>query len=161
LICDLQIEYSLLSRRIEDDILPTCRELGIAVTAYGVLSRGLISADLTAPPAQSGDFRAHAPRFQGENFAANRRLVDALASIASAKGVSVAQLAFAWVLARGDDIIPLVGTKRRDRLTDSLGAVDVELSTDDLDAIEAAVPRDAAAGARYPEAGMASLDSER
>jgi aryl-alcohol dehydrogenase-like predicted oxidoreductase len=160
-ICDLQIEYSLLSRRIEDDILPTCRELGIAVTAYGVLSRGLISADLTAPPAQPGDFRAHAPRFQGENFTANRRLVDALAAIASAKGVSVAQLAFAWVLARGDDIIPLVGTKRRDRLTDSLGAVEVELSTDDLDAIEAAVPRDAAAGARYPEAGMASLDSER
>jgi aryl-alcohol dehydrogenase-like predicted oxidoreductase len=160
-ICDLQIEYSLLSRGIEGDILPTCRELGIAVTAYGVLSRGLISADLTAPPTGAGDFRAHAPRFQGQNFAANRHLVDALTVIASTKDVSVARLAFAWVLSRGDDIIPLVGTKRRDRLADSLGAVDVELDENDLAAIEAAVPHDAAAGDRYPEAAMAILDSER
>src|SRR5205823_5872669 len=136
-ICDLQIEYSLLSRGIEDDILPTCRELGIAVTAYGVLSRGLISADLTAPPTQPDDFRARAPRFQGENFARNRQLVDALSAIAAAKDLSAAQLAFAWVLARGEDIIPLIGTKRRDRLADALGAVDVELSADDLTAIEA------------------------
>ena len=160
-ICDLQIEYSLLSRGIEDDILPTCRELGIAVTAYGVLSRGLISDDLTASPTDASDFRAHAPRFQGDNFVANRHLVDALTVIASTKAVPVARLAFAWVLARGDDIVPLVGTKRRDRLTDSLAAVDVELDEDDLAAIEAAVPRDAATGARYPEAAMASLDSER
>jgi aryl-alcohol dehydrogenase-like predicted oxidoreductase len=160
-ICDLQMEYSLLTRSIEDDILPTCRELGIGVTAYGVLSRGLISADLTAPPTEASDFRAHAPRFQGENFAANRRLVDAFAVIASAKGVSVARLAFAWVLSRGDDIVPLAGTKRRDRLADALAAIDVELGVEDLAAIEAAVPRDAAAGARYPEAGIAALDSER
>jgi aryl-alcohol dehydrogenase-like predicted oxidoreductase len=158
-ICDLQIEYSILSRSIEDDILPTCRELGIAVTAYGVLSRGLISAHLTAAP--SGDYRAQSPRFQGENFATNRRLVDALAEIAAVKGISVPQLAFAWVLARGDDLVPLVGTKRRDRLADSLGALDVELTAGDLAAIEAAVPPDAAAGARYAEAQMAVLDSER
>ncbi len=160
-ICDLQIEYSILSRGIEDDILPTCRELGIAVTAYGVLSRGLISADLTAAPSDAADLRAHSPRFQGENFAANRRLVDALAAIASAKGVSVPQLAFAWVLAQGDDLVPLVGTKRRDRLTDSLGALDVELTAADLAAVEDAVPREAAAGARYADAQMAMLDSER
>jgi aryl-alcohol dehydrogenase-like predicted oxidoreductase len=160
-ICDLQIEYSLLSRRIEDDILPTCRELGIAVTAYGVLSRGLISDELTTPPTDGRDFRAHAPRFQGDNFAANRQLVEALSMIASSKGVSVARLAFAWVLSRGDDIVPLVGTKRRDRLTDALAAVEVELDDDELAAIEAAVPRDAATGARYPEAAMADLDSER
>jgi aryl-alcohol dehydrogenase-like predicted oxidoreductase len=160
-ICDLQIEYSLLSRGIEDDILPTCRELGIAVTAYGVLSRGLISGDLTAPPTDASDFRAHAPRFQGDNFVANRHLVDALTVIALTKGVPVARLAFAWVLSRGDDVVPLVGTKRRDRLTDSIAAVDVELDDDDLAAIETAVPRDAATGARYPEAAMASLDSER
>jgi len=158
-ICDLQIEYSILSRGIEDDILPTCRELGIAITAYGVLSRGLISADLTSPP--RNDYRAHSPRFQGENFAANRRLVEALTAVASAKGVSVTQLAFAWVLAQGDDLVPLVGTKRRDRLTDSLGALDVELTAAELAAIEDAVPRDAAAGARYAEAQMAVLDSER
>jgi aryl-alcohol dehydrogenase-like predicted oxidoreductase len=160
-ICDLQIEYSILSRGIEDTILPTCRELGIAVTAYGVLSRGLISADLTAAPSGGADFRAHSPRFQGENFAANRRLVDALAAIASAKGASVAQLAFAWVLAQGDDLVPLVGTKRRDRLADSLGALDVELTPADLAAIDDAVPRGAAAGARYADAQMAVLDSER
>ena len=160
-ICDLQIEYSLLSRGIEDDILATCRELGIAITAYGVLSRGLISADLTAAPTEGADFRAHSPRFQGDNFAANRRLVDALAAIAATNGISVPQLAFAWVLTQGNDIVPLVGTKRRDRLAESLAAVDVELSADDLATIDAAVPRDAVAGERYPEAGMASLDSER
>jgi aryl-alcohol dehydrogenase-like predicted oxidoreductase len=160
-IRDLQIEYSILSRGIEDDILATCRELGIAVTAYGVLSRGLISVDLTAAPSGPADLRVHSPRFQGEDFAAKRRLVDALAAIASAKGASVPQLAFAWVLAQGDDLVPLVGTKRRDRLADSLGALDVELSAADLSAIEDAVPRGVAAGARYAEAQMAVLDSER
>jgi aryl-alcohol dehydrogenase-like predicted oxidoreductase len=160
-IADVQIEYSVLSRGIEDEILPTCRELGIAVTAYGVLSRGLISADLTAAPSDAADYRIHAPRFQGENFAANRRLVDALAELAADKGATVPQLAFAWALARGTDIVPLVGTKRRDRLAESLGALDVELTPDDLAAIEAAVPRGAVAGARYAEAQMAMLDSER
>jgi aryl-alcohol dehydrogenase-like predicted oxidoreductase len=159
-IADLQIEYSLLSRGIEDEILPTCRELGIGITAYGVLSRGLISevAPETFAPT---DFRAHSPRFQGDNLAHNRHLVGALAEIAGAKGISVAQLAIAWVLTRGDDIVPLIGTRRRDRLADSLGSLDVVLSEDELDIIERAVPSGAAAGERYNAAGMASLDSER
>jgi aryl-alcohol dehydrogenase-like predicted oxidoreductase len=159
-IVDLQIEYSLISRGIEAEILPTCRELGIDITAYGVLSRGLISnsAPTTFAPT---DFRAHSPRFQGENLAHNRRLVDALARIATAKGASVAQLAIAWVLTRGEDIVPLIGTRRRDRLADSLGSLDVELTDEDLATIEQTVPADAAAGDRYPSAGMATLDSEK
>jgi aryl-alcohol dehydrogenase-like predicted oxidoreductase len=159
-ICDLQIEYSLLSRGIEDEILPTCRELGVGITGYGVLSRGLISdgvPDTFAPT----DFRAHSPRFQGENLAHNRRLVDALAELARAKGVSVAQLAIAWVLTRGEDIVPLIGTRRRDRLADSLGCLDVVLTEDELATIEQTVPSGAVAGERYNAAGMASLDSEK
>lgn len=159
-IADLQIEYSLLSRGIEDEILPTCRELGIGITAYGVLSRGLISeaAPETFAPT---DFRAHSPRFQGDNLAHNRRLVGALAEIADANGISVAQLAIAWVLTRGDDIVPLIGTRRRDRLADSLGSLDVVLSDGELNVIEQTVPSGSAAGERYNAAGMASLDSER
>ena len=163
-ICDLQIEYSLISRGIEAQILPTCRELGIGVTAYGVLSRGLISdamrtdgPDATFEPT---DFRAHSPRFQGENFAHNRSLVDALASIAANRGISVAQLAIAWVLTRGSDIVPLIGTRRRGRLADSLGALDVKLTDEELLAIEQAVPEGAAAGGRYAQAQLARLDSE-
>jgi aryl-alcohol dehydrogenase-like predicted oxidoreductase len=159
-IVDLQIEYSLISRGIEAEILPACRELGIDITAYGVLSRGLISNDAPTTFAP-GDFRAHSPRFQGENLTHNRGLVDALAGIAAAKGTSVAQLAIAWVLTRGEDVVPLIGTRRRDRLADSLGSLDVELTVDDLATIEQAVPPDAAAGDRYPAAGMRSLDSER
>jgi aryl-alcohol dehydrogenase-like predicted oxidoreductase len=156
----LQIEYSLLSRGIEDEILPTSRELGIGITAYGVLSRGLISeaAPETFAPT---DFRAHSPRFQGDNLAHNRRLVGALAEIADANGISVAQLAIAWVLTRGDDIVPLIGTRRRDRLADSLGSLDVVLSDGELNVIEQTVPSGSAAGERYNAAGMASLDSER
>src|SRR5882757_2904248 len=161
-IVDLQIEYSLISRGIEADILPTCRELGIGVTAYGILSRGLISDAMRAGATfEAGDFRAHSPRFQGENFEHNRRLVDALAEIAQAHGVSVAQLAIAWVLTRGDDIVPLIGTRRRDRLADSLGSLDVKLTDDELATIEQAVPADAAAGERYPAIGMTTLDSEK
>ena len=161
-IVDLQIEYSLISRGIEADILPTCRELGIGVTAYGILSRGLISDAMRAGATfAAGDFRAHSPRFQGENFEHNRRLVDALAEIAQARGVSVAQLAIAWVLTRGDDIVPLIGTRRRDRLADSLGSLDVKLTDDELATIEQAVPADAAAGERYPAIGMTTLDSEK
>ena len=159
-ISDLQIEYSVLERGIERDILATCRELGIAITAYGVLSRGLISAEPLVV-GEPGDYRTHTPRFQGENLAANRRLVDELAGIAETKGCTVPQLAFAWALAQGDDIIPLVGTKRRDRLADSLGAADVTLTAEDLAAIDASVPAGAAAGTRYAEAQMAMLDSER
>ncbi|MFD7013046.1 aldo/keto reductase [Streptomyces sp. NPDC059161] len=160
-ISDLQIEYSLISRGIEDEILPTARELGIGVTAYGVLSRGLISGHFS-PDRQlaAGDFRGMSPRFQGENLRHNLGLVEALRKIAEQKGVSVAQIAIAWVLSRGEDIVPLVGARRRDRLTEALGALDVDLSADDLAAIETAVPAGAAAGDRYPEAQMAHLDSE-
>jgi aryl-alcohol dehydrogenase-like predicted oxidoreductase len=159
-IVDLQIEYSLISRGIEDDILPTCRELGIGITAYGILSRGLISNSLPRT-FEAGDFRAHSPRFQGENLAHNRDLVEALGEIAQRKNISVAQLAIAWVLTRGEDIVPLIGTRRRDRLADSLRSLDVELTADELATIEQAVPADAAAGDRYAAASMAQLDSER
>ncbi|MFD9537931.1 aldo/keto reductase [Streptomyces sp. NPDC060010] len=160
-ISDLQIEYSLISRGIEEEILPTARELGIGVTAYGVLSRGLISGHFGRDRALApGDFRGMSPRFQGDNLDRNLDLVDALRKVADSKGVSVAQIAIAWVLARGEDIVPLVGARRRDRLDEALGALDVELTSADLAAIEEAVPAGAAAGDRYPEAQMAHLDSE-
>jgi aryl-alcohol dehydrogenase-like predicted oxidoreductase len=161
-ISDLQIEYSLISRGIESEILPACRELGIGVTAYGVLSRGLISGHWSRErsPGQ-GDFRAMSPRFQGENLQHNLDLVDRLNEIAAERGVSVAQVAIAWVLSRGEDMVPLVGARRRDRLGEALGALDVELSEADLAAIEEAVPADAAAGDRYPQQQMATLDSEK
>ncbi|MFJ3619680.1 aldo/keto reductase [Streptomyces iakyrus] len=159
-VSDLQIEYSLISRGIEDEILPTTRELGIAVTAYGVLSRGLISGHFTADRQLGpGDFRAMSPRFQGDNLRHNLNLVEALRKIAEQKGVSVAQIAIAWVLSRGEDIVPLVGARRRDRLTEALGALDVTLEPADLAAIEEAVPAGAAAGDRYPAAQMAHLES--
>lgn len=158
-ICDLQIEYSLLSRGIEDGILATCRELGIGFTAYGVLSRGLISGHWTKNN-EAADFRSISPRFQGGNLERNLVLVEALRLLAADKGISVAQLAIAWVLAQGDDIVPLVGARRRDRLSESLGALDVQLTPDDCARIEACVPKGAAAGARYPEALLRHLDSE-
>jgi aryl-alcohol dehydrogenase-like predicted oxidoreductase len=160
-ITDLQIEYSLVSRGIEDSILPTARDLGIAVTAYGVLSRGLIGGHLRPGTLAAGDFRAHSPRFSGANLDANLRLVETLREVASARGLSVAQAAIAWVAAQGTDIVPLVGARRRDRLAEALGALDVELAAADLAAIEAAMPKGGAAGPRYPEAQMALLDSER
>ncbi|MDE1147313.1 MAG: aldo/keto reductase [Azospirillaceae bacterium] len=160
-IVDLQIEYSLISRGIERDILPTCRDLGIAITAYGVLSRGLISGHWAKGQGQGADFRAHSPRFQGDNLDHNLTLVEALRRVAEAKGVSVAQIAIAWVLAQGNDLIPLIGARRRDRLAEALGALDVTLTAADLAAIEQAVPKDSAAGDRYPAHGMATLDSER
>ena len=161
-IVDLQIEYSLVSRTVEAEILPTLRELGIGMTAYGVLSRGLISGHWTAQAGQGGrDFRAHSPRFQGENLAANLKLADALRAVAEAKSVTTAQAAIAWVASRGDDIVPLIGARRRDRLAEALGALEVSLTPDDLTAIEAAVPATAVAGTRYAEAMMAHLDSER
>ncbi|MFD0311919.1 aldo/keto reductase [Streptomyces sp. NPDC127119] len=161
-ISDLQIEYSLLSRGIEAEILPTTRELGIGITAYGVLSRGLISGHFT-PDRQlaANDFRAHSPRFQGDNLRHNLDLVEALRKIAEQKGASVAQIAIAWALSRGEDIVPLVGARTRERLTEALGALDVGLDTADLTAIEEAVPAGSAAGDRYPSAQMAHLDSER
>src|SRR5262245_2652386 len=161
-IVDLQIEYSLISRGIEAEILPTCRELGIAITAYGVLSRGLLSGhwarDRELAPT---DFRSRSPRFSRENIDRNLDLADALREVADAKGATVAQAAIAWVLSRGDDIVPLIGARRRDRLDEALAALDLELTAGDLEAIERAVPADAAAGDRYPAAQMAHLDSER
>lgn len=161
-IADLQIEYALITRWVEDRILPALRELGIGMTAYGVLSRGLISGHWNKDQGKTGgDFRALSPRFQGDNVDRNLALVEALRTIAEARGVSVAQIAIAWVAAQGDDIVPLVGARTRSRLAESLGALEVTLSADDLAAIERAVPRDAAAGTRYAEAQMAHLDSER
>jgi pyridoxine 4-dehydrogenase len=161
-IADLQIEYSLISRGIEEDIVPTCRELGIGITAYGVLSRGLISGhwspdrDLAA-----SDFRARAPRFAPDNLSYNLALVDALRAAAHATGATVAQVAIAWVLSRGADIVPLIGARTPRRLIEALGAIQLELTDEELEAIEEAVPPEAVAGDRYPEPQMAMLDSER
>ncbi|MET7486248.1 aldo/keto reductase [Streptomyces sp. NPDC005538] len=160
-IADVQLEYALITRGIEERILPTTRELGISVTAYGVLSRGLISGHFGADRQLAAtDYRAYSPRFQGENLQHNLTLVEQLRKIAEQKGVSVAQLATAWVLSRGEDIVPLIGARTRERLTESLGALDVVLDASDLAAIEAAVPADSALGDRYPAAAMAHLDSE-
>lgn len=161
-IADVQLEYALITRGIEDRILPTTRELGISVTAYGVLSRGLISGHFTADrQLGASDYRTYSPRFQGDNLQHNLGLVEQLRKLAEQKGVSVAQLAIAWVLSRGEDIVPLVGARTRERLTESLGALDVVLDAADLAAIEAAVPADSALGGRYPAEAMAHLDSER
>jgi aryl-alcohol dehydrogenase-like predicted oxidoreductase len=160
-ISDLQIEYSLISRGIEDEILPTLRDLGIGLTAYGVLSRGLISGHWKPSKAGHGDFRAFSPRFQDGNVERNLELVEALRKIAAEKGVSVAQIAIAWVAAQGNDIVPVVGARRRDRLEEALGSAALKLSAEDIAAIERVVPKGAAAGERYPEVQMAHLDSER
>ena len=160
-ICDLQIEYSLLSRGIEAAILPAVRELGIAVTAYGVLSRGLISGHWQHRPLDPGDWRTHGPRFGAGNLEHNLALVEALRRLAAERRISVAQLAVAWVRTQGADIIPLVGARRREQLAEALGALAVQLTSEDLAAIERAVPKGAAAGERYAPAQMAHLDSER
>jgi len=159
-ICDLQIEYSLLSRGIEDGILAACRALGIGLTAYGVYSRGLLGGSWRKEGGGPGDMRTQMPRFERENIDRNLALVEALRAIAAAKGVTVSQLAMAWVAARGDDIVPLVGARRREQLQDALGALDVALTGGDVANIERAVPKDAAAGGRYAPAQMAHLDSE-
>jgi aryl-alcohol dehydrogenase-like predicted oxidoreductase len=159
-ICDVQIEYSLISRGIEAVILPAARDLGVGITAYGVLSRGLLSGHWTKGR-QPRDFRGILPRFQGENLDRNLHLVEALRSVAAAKGATVAQVAIGWVLSRGTDIVPLVGARRRDRLEESLGSAELVLTDDDLVRIGLAVPRDAAAGERYHAHGMTGLDSER
>jgi aryl-alcohol dehydrogenase-like predicted oxidoreductase len=161
-ISDLQIEYSLLSRGIEPEILPTARELGIGITAYGVLSRGLLSGHWSAQrELTEHDFRTISPRFQGENLHHNLALVESLREIADEKDATVAQVAIAWVLTRGDDIVPLVGARRRDRLHESLGALELELDDADLARIEDALPPDAAAGGRYADFLIADLDSEK
>lgn len=159
-IVDLQIEYSLISRGIEDEILPVLRELGIGVTAYGVLSRGLISGHFTAGQG-ARDFRGMSPRFQGENLTANLKLAETLKEVAFGMGVSAAQIAIAWVAAQGTDIVPLVGARRRDRLNEALGALNIKLGDEARVRIESAIPKGAAQGERYPVALLAHLDSER
>jgi aryl-alcohol dehydrogenase-like predicted oxidoreductase len=161
-ISDLQIEYSLISRGIEREILPAARELGIAITAYGVLSRGLISGHWSRQRAGERDFRNLAsPRFQGENLDKNLALVEKLRAVAEGMGASVAQVAIAWVLAQGKDIIPLIGARTRVRLEEALGAERLELRAADLARLEAAMPAGAVAGSRYNEHQMAQLDSEK
>jgi aryl-alcohol dehydrogenase-like predicted oxidoreductase len=160
-ISDLQIEYSLISRGIESDILKTCRELGIGITAYGVLARGLISGHWSKDRASPRDFRSHSPRFQGENLDANLALADRLRAIAAEIGASPAQVAIAWVATQGKDIVPLVGARRRDRLTEALGALDVKLTSNHLKALADAFPPGIAAGERYAAAQLAHMDSEK
>ena len=156
-ISDVQIEYSLLSRVIEAGVLPTVRELGIGITAYGVLSRGLLSGHWSPQRELApGDFRSISPRFQRENIDHNLELVEALRRVAEEHGATVAQVAIAWVLAQGDDITPLIGARRRDRLQEALGALDLDL---DAARVEAASPAGAAAGDRYPAAQMGQLGS--
>ena len=161
-ICDVQIEYSLLSRGPEQELLPACAELGVAVTAYGVLSRGLLGGHWSAAaPVAPGDFRAHAPRFTGPNLAHNLALVERLRTIAQEGGRTVGQLAIAWVLAREEDIIALVGARTRERLADALGVLADPLDAATLALLDDAFADGVAAGERYPQAGMAQLDSER
>ncbi len=160
-IADLQIEYSLISRGVEDGVLPTCRELGVAVTAYGVLSRGLISGHWTPGQQRQGDFRGMSPRFQPGAVEHNLALVEALRGIAEARGVTVAQIAIAWVAQQGQDIVPIIGARRPNRLAEALGALQLVLTPDDLAAIERAVPKGSGVGDRYNSHQMAALDSER
>jgi aryl-alcohol dehydrogenase-like predicted oxidoreductase len=160
-IADLQIEYSLMSRGIEAAILPTLRALGISLTAYGVLSRGLLSGRVPAAGAK-GDIRVvRMPRVAAGNVDKNLALVEALRAIGATKGATPGQLAIAWVRARGDDVVPIVGARRRDQLKEALGAMDLCLDAGDLARIEAAVPPEQIAGARYDPTQMAHLDSER
>ncbi len=157
-VCDLQIEYSLVSRSPEGEILPTLRELGIAVTAYGVLSRGLLSG---SPTGGKGDIRERFPRFAGENRERNSRLVEALGDMAAERGVTPVQVAIAWVLTRGDDIVPLIGARTRRQLEESLSALHVHLSAGDVEQLESLFAASNVAGTRYDPAQMAMLDSEK
>jgi aryl-alcohol dehydrogenase-like predicted oxidoreductase len=157
-ISDLQIEYSLISRGPEDRIFPLLAELGIAVTAYGVLSRGLLAG---SRPTGARDMRAHLPRFTGENGERNQRLVGALGRLAGARGISPSQLAIAWVLARGSSIVPVIGARTRRQLDESLGALAIQLTAAELAEIERAVPASEVAGTRYGAPQMQMLDSER
>ena len=159
-IAALQIEYSLFSRGVETGILPALHESDIGLVAYGVLSRGLLSAQANAGTGASG-IRGRMPRFQGDNFVRNAKLVDGLRTIANEIGLSVPQLAFAWVLSRGADIVPLIGARNRAQLADILKAVDVTLPPEILTRIEQAVPKDAIAGERYGADQMTHLDSEK
>ncbi len=160
-ICDLQIEYALTTRGIERAVLPACRELGIGVTAYGVFSRGLLTGGWQPGDLSPGDFRTHAPRFQGDAALRNLAVAERLASVAAGFGLSAGQLALAWVMAQGADIVPLVGTRRRERVAEAVAVLGTELSGEQLQALESAIPADAIEGERYAPAQMAHLDSER
>jgi aryl-alcohol dehydrogenase-like predicted oxidoreductase len=157
-IVALQIEYSLVSRGAEATILPAARELGMGITAYGVLSRGLLSG---SPVTSPKDLRKHLPRFRGENYEKNQALAKTLSAIAAGKSATASQVAIAWVISRGSDIVPLIGARRRTQLAESLKAFDLNLTAEDLAQIERAVPADAVAGTRYSEEQMRWLDSEK
>ncbi len=157
-ICDLQIEYGLATRGIEAKILPGLRELGVGVTAYGVLSRGLLSGSVPQP---KGDFRRFLPRFTGTNLAKNQALAAALTSAAAERGVTASQMAIAWVLAQGADIVPLLGARTVAQVEEALGALSIQLEPEELTKLEAAVPAELVAGTRYDKHSMAHLDSER
>jgi aryl-alcohol dehydrogenase-like predicted oxidoreductase len=157
-ICDLQIEYSLVSRGPEARIFPALAKLNIGVTAYGVLSRGLLSGSVPAP---KGDLRAGLPRFSAENLARNQKLVATLRELAAAKRISPAQLAIAWVLSKHEHIVPLLGPRTRAQLGDSLAAVEMLLTPNEIASVEDAMPPSSVAGLRYDERQMRSLDSER
>jgi aryl-alcohol dehydrogenase-like predicted oxidoreductase len=157
-VCDVQIEYGLASRGIEQKILPGLREMGIGVTAYGVLSRGLLSG---AVPQAKGDLRSRLPRFTGENFAKNQALAAALKELAVARGITAVQMAIAWVMAKGEDIVPLIGSRKEAQVKEALGALDVRLSAEEVVRLEAAVPATEIAGTRYDTHQMAVLDSEK
>ena len=157
-ICDLQIEYSLISRGPERRILPVLRELAIGVTAYGVLSRGLLSGSI---PAQAGDFRARMPRFAGDNFVQNRKVVETLKTLSVEIGIRPSQLAIAWVLAKGKSIVPVMGARTRAQLAESLAALDVQLTPEEVIRVEESIRESAVAGARYDERQMQMLDSEK
>ncbi len=157
-IVDLQFEYSLVSRGIEPQILPAMRELGIGITAYGVLSRGLLSG---SKPSAPNDLRAHFPRFMGENLQRNKSLVETLKRIAKEHNVTGTQLAIAWVLQQGGDIVPLLGSRTREQLREAIGSLRLNLSPEELKRIAEAVPAESVAGTRYDARQMAMLDSER
>lgn len=160
-VCDLQIEYALTTRNIEKAVLPACRELGIGVTAYGVFSRGLLTGGWQPGDDAPGDFRSHAPRFQGEAGLSNLDVAAELARVAEGFGLTAGQLALAWVLAQGEDIVPLVGARQPGRVTEAVEALEKGLGPEQLATLEAAIPADAIAGERYAPAQMAMLDSER
>ena len=158
-ISALQTEYSLWSRDPEDEILPTLRELGIGFVPYSPLGRGFLTGAIASPEDFApDDYRRNAPRFQGDNFAKNLELVEQVKAIASEKGITAGQLALAWLLAQGDDIVPIPGTKRRTYLEENIGAATVTLTADDLSRINAVAPQGVAAGDRYPAQSMSMID---
>jgi aryl-alcohol dehydrogenase-like predicted oxidoreductase len=160
-IRDLQIEYALTTRNIERAVLPACRELGIGLTAYGVFGRGPLTGGWQPGANLPGDFRGYTPRFQGEAGARNLEVAAEIARVAEGFGLTAGQVLLAWVLAQGDDIVPLVGARRPSRVTEAVEALKRGLGKERLAALEAAIPADAIAGERYAPAQMATLDSER